>query len=57
MQTKSTLTHLECGKCGATYPADQLMNLCPACSRPLLARYDLARAAQTLTRDALAITR
>ena len=54
MRTKSTLTHLECGKCGATYPADQLMNLCPACSRPLLARYDLKRAAETLTRDALA---
>lgn len=54
MQTKSTLTHLECGKCGATYPVDQLMNLCPACSRPLLARYDLKRAAETLTKDALA---
>lgn len=54
MQTKSTLTHLECGKCGATYPANQLMNLCPACNRPLLARYDLARAAQTLTPAALA---
>lgn len=54
MQTKSTLTHLECGKCGAIYPADQLMNLCTACNRPLLARYDLARAAQTLTRAALA---
>jgi threonine synthase len=54
MQTKSTLTHLECGKCGATYSADQLMNLCPACNRPLLARYDLARAAETLTKAALA---
>ncbi len=53
MQTRSTLTHLECGKCGATYPADRLMNLCPACQRPLLARYDLARAAQTLTPAAL----
>lgn len=30
------------------------MNLCPACGKPLLARYDLARAAQTLTPDALA---
>ncbi len=51
---RSTLTHLECGKCGATYPADQLMNLCPQCARPLLARYDLERAAQTLTRAGLA---
>ncbi len=29
------------------------MNLCPACSKPLLARYDLERAAQTLTRRSL----
>lgn len=52
--TRSTLTHLECGHCGATYAANQLMNLCPACGKPLLARYDLARAAETLTPDALA---
>jgi threonine synthase len=54
VQTRSTLTHLECGRCHATYPAGQLMNLCPACGKPLLARYDLARAAQTLTRAGLA---
>jgi threonine synthase len=53
MQTGSTLTHLECGRCGATYAADQLMNLCPACNKPLLARYDLALAALTMTPDAL----
>jgi threonine synthase len=52
--TLSTLTHLECGKCGRHYEADRLMNLCLDCNRPLLARYDLARAAQTLTPDALA---
>jgi len=51
--TKSTLTHLECGKCGATYEANQLINLCTACNRPLLARYDLQKAAATLTKDAL----
>ncbi|MEZ4633672.1 MAG: threonine synthase [Caldilineaceae bacterium] len=51
--TLSTLTHLECGKCSATYEANQLMNLCPACGKPLLVRYDLAKAAQTLTPDAL----
>ncbi len=51
--TLSTLSHLECGKCGATYDANQLMNLCPACGKPLLARYDLAKAAQTLTPSAL----
>ena len=30
------------------------MNLCPACGKPLLVRYDLAQASQTLTRDSLA---
>ena len=53
MTTKSTLSHLECGKCGATYAANQLINLCPACNRPLLARYDLQVAALTMTKDAL----
>jgi threonine synthase len=51
--TRSTLTHLQCGKCGETYDANQLMNLCPACGKPLLARYDLKKAAQTLTKEAL----
>lgn len=52
--TRSTLTHLECGHCGNTYAADKLMNLCPECGKPLLARYDLARAADSLTPEALA---
>jgi threonine synthase len=55
--TKSTLTHLECGMCGATYPSERLMNLCPSCGKPLLARYDLQKATQTLTRAALATRR
>jgi threonine synthase len=50
---ESTLTHLECGYCAATYAPDQLLNLCPACGKPLLARYDLRRAAATLTPEAL----
>lgn len=54
-RTSSTLTHLECGKCGRTYAADRLINLCPECSRPLLARYDLGRAAATLTRASLSL--
>jgi threonine synthase len=53
MKTLSTLTHLECGKCGKIYAADRLMNLCTECNRPLLARYDLRKAAETLTREAL----
>ena len=51
---ESTLTHLACGACDATYPADQLINLCLRCGKPLLARYDIARAAATLTKAALA---
>jgi len=52
--TNSTLTHLECGACGATYDTNHLHTVCPACHKPLLARYDLAKAAQTLTRESLA---
>lgn len=51
--TESTLTHLECSVTGQSYDADQLMNLSPASDRPLLARYDLQKAAQTLTKESL----
>jgi threonine synthase len=39
--------------CGRHYEANQLINLCSDCNRPLLARYNLALAAQTMTREAL----
>ncbi len=42
------LTHLECALCGRRHDADRLQNLCPACGKPLLARYDLAAAAHAL---------
>ncbi|NOX60979.1 MAG: threonine synthase [Chloroflexi bacterium] len=51
--TDSALTHLECSACAATYDPERLWNLCPACGKPLLARYDLARAAKTLTKRSL----
>ncbi|GAB4205829.1 MAG: threonine synthase [Roseiflexaceae bacterium] len=51
--TVSTLTHLECAACGTTHDAERLHNLCTQCGKPLLARYDLARAAATLTPKAL----
>ena len=52
----STLTHLECSRptCGNVLQYSSLQNLCPVCHGPLLARYDLAMARQTLTRSALA---
>jgi threonine synthase len=51
---ESTLTHLEGALSGERYPADALMGLDPADGRPLLARYDLEKAAGTLTAASLA---
>ena len=53
-ETGSTLTHLEGALSGTNYPADDLMGLDPSDGRPLLARYDLERAARTLTTESLA---
>jgi threonine synthase len=54
LQSLSTLTHLECSQCHKTYPHTKLQNLCPDCGKPLLARYDLQKAARTLWRESLA---
>jgi len=48
------VTHLECALCGLHHEAQRLHNLCTACSKPLLVRYDLERAKMTLTKDSLA---
>ncbi len=53
MPLKSFLTHLECASCNRQLDADRLWNLCPDCGKPLLARYDLAGAARTLSSDDL----
>ena len=53
----SALSHLEGGLSGQRYDAEQTIGLDPIDGRPLLARYDLARAATTLTREALAARR
>src|SRR5215467_2424079 len=50
----STMTHLECTYCGTEYEADTLQTLCPKDGRVLAPRYDLARAARTMTKEALA---
>jgi threonine synthase len=52
--TGSTLIHLEGALSGERYPADELMGLDPADGRPLLVRYDLEKAARTLTEESLA---
>ena len=37
---------LRCSSCSSTYAIDRLMNLCPACSAPLLVEYKLKRASR-----------
>jgi len=53
----TNVTHLECSACGTHYPAAELLNVCTACGKPLLVRYDLARASRSLTRDSLSARR
>jgi threonine synthase len=47
------VSHLECGACGHGYEARRLHNLCTQCGKPLLVRYDLERAARSLTKESL----
>ena len=47
------VTHLECAACHLQYEARRLLNLCRGCGKPLLVRYDLQRASQTLTKQSL----
>ncbi len=46
----TTLTHLECSRCGTRYDPAQPHNLC-ACGGPLFARYDLATVRASWSRD------
>jgi threonine synthase len=47
------VTHLECALCGLRHEANVLQNLCRECGKPLLVRYDLKKAAETLTPESL----
>lgn len=47
------VTHLECALCGLKHEARTLQNLCRECGKPLLVRYDLARAAESLKKESL----
>src|SRR5258705_10558422 len=51
---KMNVTHLECALCGLKHEARRLLNLCRECGKPLLVRYDLDRARQSLTKESLA---
>lgn len=50
-------SHLECGLCGEVLEASKLWNLCPKCSKPLLARYDLEAAKLSVTPATIASRR
>ena len=47
------VTYLECAACGLHHEARRLHNLCTQCGKPLLVRYDLKRAAASLTKASL----
>jgi threonine synthase len=49
---RSNLVELECSACGKKYDASKEQHLC-TCGKPLLARYDLKRAAGTFTLEML----
>ena len=48
------LACLECTACGGRVAADRSHGLCPACARPLAARYDLAKVRHAVRREDLA---
>ncbi|HEX3824845.1 MAG TPA: threonine synthase [Mycobacteriales bacterium] len=50
----STLAALQCSQCATQLSPDVVHHLCPDCSSPLLARYDLERAGVSMTAAALA---
>jgi len=50
---ESALINLECPECGKLFNADEVQTFCQDCRGPLLARYDLAAARKSLTREAV----
>jgi threonine synthase len=49
----TTISHLQCSGCGKVHTRAVLQNLCPTCSSPLIACYDLDAAKSTFTLDAI----
>lgn len=47
------VTYLECALCALRHEPNVLQNLCVECGKPLLVRYDLEKAAGTLTPESL----
>src|SRR5260370_25991615 len=52
MKGQTNISELECSACGKKYDASVEQHVC-TCGKPLLARYDLPRAAATLNLEAL----
>jgi len=52
MTKRTNVLELECSACGQTFDSSHEQHLC-TCGKPLLAKYDLKRAAATLTQEAL----
>lgn len=53
----TNVTHLECSACNTRYEANELLNVCTKCGKPLLVRYDLDNAARSMRREHLASRR
>src|SRR5262245_33570785 len=51
--TMSYVRHLACSACERAHDAQVLQTVCTTCGSPLVTRYDLARVAQSLTREGL----
>ncbi len=53
MGAMSFVSHIECTVCGKRHEAGRLLTVCEACGQMLAVRYDLARVAAAVTKDAL----
>lgn len=51
--TRSFVTHLECGRCGTVHDHHAVQQLCTACGKPLLVRYDLEAVRERMPKPAL----
>ena len=49
----SFVSHIECTVCGQRHEAGRLLTVCEACGQMLAVRYDLAKVAAAVTKDAL----
>ena len=49
----SQITHLECSNCGEEFDHHDAHRTCTGCGKVLFARYDLERAAETMTKESL----